>query len=387
MGIGFSFLSSDLFQRSQFGEIEMILQALERIGLNKKTAESMVAMKTFKQICIAILVVLTAGTAHATFDSMGNIVEQGSEEQRAALSIPNMMVPYESISGTVINFDDLQGNSSLGSGEILGAQFINLGVTFDVPNFNAYATTGLLANTPANSDPNVIWIDQAGGASGSLALGMNINFSPAVSQVELLVLTSLNSTATLSIYDGATLLESLTVTLSPRSDGLGLEGFVALSGSNITKAIISSANSSGQNWNFAIDDLTFAGAPTKSVMIDVKPGSFPNSINLSSGGTTPVAVLGSADLDVSDIDPGSLTLGTSGVKTVGSTDRTMCSIVDVSGDFSSGLEGAPDGFNDLVCHFVTLSIVPEAGNAQAKLSGELHDSTPIEGMDSVNIVP
>jgi hypothetical protein len=99
------------------------------------------------------------------------------------------------------------------------------------------------------------------------------------------------------------------------------------------------------------------------VAIDIKPGSDPNSINLSSGGATPVAILGSADLDGS--------------------------VEDVSGDFSGGPEGAPDGFDDLVCHFETISIAPEEGETLAKLSGEL--STPgrqkIEGTDSVNIVP
>ncbi len=123
------------------------------------------------------------------------------------------------------------------------------------------------------------------------------------------------------------------------------------------------------------------------VDIDIKPGSFPNSINLGSGGATPVAVLGSASLDVNDIDTDTLTLGTSGIKTVGKTDRELCSVVDVSGDFSSGPDGAPDGLNDLVCHFVTLAIVPEEGNVLATLSGNLIGGTPIEGTDSVNIVP
>ena len=134
--------------------------------------------------------------------------------------------------------------------------------------------------------------------------------------------------------------------------------------------------------DFCLPEITVV-----DVDIDVKPGSFPNSINLGSGGATPVAILGSASLDVNDIDTGTLTLGTSGVKTVGKTDRTLCSVVDVSGDFNSGPGGAPDGFNDLVCHFVTMAIVPEAGDAQAKISGALNDTTPIEGTDSVNIVP
>lgn len=124
------------------------------------------------------------------------------------------------------------------------------------------------------------------------------------------------------------------------------------------------------------------------ISIDIKPGSFPNSIDLSSGGATPVAMLGSATFDVTLIDLTTLALGSSSVKTVGKRDpRSLCNIEDVSGDFSGGAEGAPDGFADLVCHFVTESIVPEAGDTEVKLSGNLFDGTPFEGSDSVNIVP
>jgi hypothetical protein len=125
----------------------------------------------------------------------------------------------------------------------------------------------------------------------------------------------------------------------------------------------------------------------QTVGIDIKPGSFPNSINLGSNGATPVAILGSATLNVDDIDVSTLTLGTAGVKTVGKTDRANCNVSDVSGDFSGGPEGAPDGFPDLVCHFVTLNIVPEAGGTTAKVMGELIGGLAIEGTDSVHIVP
>ena len=138
---------------------------------------------------------------------------------------------------------------------------------------------------------------------------------------------------------------------------------------------------------FLLNFLADVCDAVSTVTIDIKPGSFPNSINLGSGGTTPAAVLGSADLNVNDIDPDTLTLGTAGIKTVGETAKLLCSVEDVSGDFSGGPEGAPDGFDDLVCHFITAKIVPEAGNTEAKISGNLNDGTAIEGSDSVNIVP
>ena len=133
-------------------------------------------------------------------------------------------------------------------------------------------------------------------------------------------------------------------------------------------------------------DIQAQHAPHQ-VGIDIKPGSFPNSINLRSRGATPAAILGSDDLDVNDIDADTLTLATAGVKTVGRPDNPLlCSVEDVSGDFSSGREGWPDGIDDLVCHFTTYQIVPEGGDTEATLSGELNDGTPIEGTDSVRIV-
>jgi hypothetical protein len=171
-------------------------------------------------------------------------------------------ISYNDIAGTTINFDSLAGSASLGSGEQLSHQFSSLGVVFEVPNFGAYASVGVLASTQINSDPNVIWISQGGGSGGTFAQGMNINFQSPISKVGVLFITSLNSIARLSVYSGPTLLESVTV--QPNS-GTGhsdlVEAFLAVSNENITRAVLSSANLSGQNWNFTIDDLKFTQIP------------------------------------------------------------------------------------------------------------------------------
>jgi hypothetical protein len=54
-----------------------------------------------------------------------------------------------------------------------------------------------------------------------------------------------------------------------------------------------------------------------SVTIDIKPGSFPNSINLGSGGTVPVAIFSSPTFDAGTVDPLSITLGGAQVKLKG----------------------------------------------------------------------
>ncbi len=147
-------------------------------------------------------------------------------------------------------------------------------------------------------------------------------------------------------------------------------------------------NVAGTFANVSIAGVAVDTAGVKDVGIDIKPGSHPNSINLSSGGATPVAILGDGSLDLNDIDLNTLTLGTAGIKTVGKkVPHLLCSIEDVSGDFSGGPEGVPDGFDDLVCHFITVNIVPEVGDTDAKLSGDFISGGSFEGTDSVNIVP
>jgi hypothetical protein len=74
------------------------------------------------------------------------------------------------------------------------------------------------------------------------------------------------------------------------------------------------------------------------------------------------AVLGSATFDVQQIDPASLSLGTS--KVLLNEDGTpQCSIADVS----------DDGYDDLVCYF----------DNTIRLTGKLKDGTLIEGSDTL----
>ena len=171
-------------------------------------------------------------------------------------------VTYASFSGTVINFDNLAGSPILGAGEVLTDQFAGLGVTFSVPNFAAYATDGILATgSSLASMPNVIWVDQGGGNGGSLAQGLYIDFSTPQSVVGMFVEGSSNqfstSTLTLAVYSGNTLLESFTSGLA-RGGPVGLEGYLVLQDPQITRAVVYSTRSDGQNWNFELDNLKFS---------------------------------------------------------------------------------------------------------------------------------
>jgi lectin family protein len=119
--------------------------------------------------------------------------------------------------------------------------------------------------------------------------------------------------------------------------------------------------------------LTVSAVP---VAIDIKPGSYPNSINLGSAGTTPVAILSSPSFDATKVDPLSVTLSgaTVGLKGKGTP---MVSFEDVNGD----------GIIDMVVHVNTNALQLFAGDVTATLEGKTFDGTLIQGMDSVRIVP
>lgn len=133
------------------------------------------------------------------------------------------------------------------------------------------------------------------------------------------------------------------------------------------------------------DDIQFDYAPRKiNVDIDIKPGSYPNAINKNGKGVIPVAILGSADFDVKQIDVSTLSFAGMAVRVKGN-DKPQCSIDDVSGDFSTP-EGAPDGYDDLVCQFVDDTSSWMVGDGEATLTGQLLDGTPFEGTDSIKVV-
>ncbi len=118
------------------------------------------------------------------------------------------------------------------------------------------------------------------------------------------------------------------------------------------------------------------------VLIDIKPGSYPNAFNANGNGVIPIAILGSADLDAADIDPSSLSFEGAAVRVKGNG-SPQCSLEDVSGPL-----GTPDGYLDLVCQFVdTFTEGWVAGDTVANVTGNLFDGAPIAGGDSITIVP
>ena len=116
--------------------------------------------------------------------------------------------------------------------------------------------------------------------------------------------------------------------------------------------------------------------PRENVEIDIKPGSDPNSINLGSGGTVPVAILSTEFFDATTVDPLSVTLASAHVNLKGKG-TPMASSQDVNGD----------GRLDLVVHVETEALQLSATDQQAILKGKTSTGVKIRGSDSIRVVP
>ncbi|MFC1874419.1 hypothetical protein ACFLYX_03860, partial [Chloroflexota bacterium] len=111
----------------------------------------------------------------------------------------------------------------------------------------------------------------------------------------------------------------------------------------------------------------------QGIAIDIKPGSYPNSINLKKdNGLIPVAILGSATFDVTTIDVTTLSFGPGGASPA--HDLTEVGhLEDVNGD----------GIIDLVSHYVSSESGIVSSDTSACLSGEYNGGLPFTGCDSV----
>ncbi|HYX26755.1 MAG TPA: hypothetical protein VFC23_21560, partial [Thermoanaerobaculia bacterium] len=106
------------------------------------------------------------------------------------------------------------------------------------------------------------------------------------------------------------------------------------------------------------------------------PGSFPNSINLRSGGSVPVAILSTPTFDARTVNPTTVILASAPVQLKGNG-TAMVSVEDVNGD----------GRLDLVVHVSTEALQLTANDTKAILKGQTFDGTYITGSDSVRVVP
>jgi len=124
------------------------------------------------------------------------------------------------------------------------------------------------------------------------------------------------------------------------------------------------------------DGIGDACDPQNTVTIDIKPGSFPNSINIGSNGTVPVAIFSTATFDATTVDPLTVTLASAPVKLKGKG-TPMSSFQDVNGD----------GRRDWEDHVNTENLQLSETDTQAVLEGKTFGGTTITGTDSIRVVP
>ncbi len=121
------------------------------------------------------------------------------------------------------------------------------------------------------------------------------------------------------------------------------------------------------------------GAATPSIQvveIDINPRSNTNCFDDDGHGIISVAILGSANLDVAQIDLSTIAMEGLPVAMNHNGTKFLTRIEDIDND----------GFDDLVVLIENIAGVFESGGEVALLTGELFDGTFIEGSDSICVV-
>jgi hypothetical protein len=189
----------------------------------------------------------------------------------------------------------------------------------------------------------------------------------------------LRETMTATVFsdtEGTTQLEQVALVSGEEGTGDGKVNNVAFAATGIRRLEID-VNNSTRSIGFALDNLEYS-VVSIAVLIDIKPDSFPNVVNLGSNGVVPVAVLTTEDFDATTVDPETVTLAGAGVAVRGKGNKSLSHNEDVDGD----------GDVDLLVQVETENL--NAGQFQdgyAILTGSTFDGRPIEGGDEITIVP
>jgi len=127
-----------------------------------------------------------------------------------------------------------------------------------------------------------------------------------------------------------------------------------------------------------------ASAGVQIVPVDIKPNSCPNVINVHANGVLPIAILGTEDFDVTQID-----LDTLNIPFVRTNIEDVATPFDgvPENQFTCTTDG-PDGFNDLVIKISMDDIACLSDGVVGVLgvSGELLDGTPFFGEDFAFVI-
>lgn len=130
------------------------------------------------------------------------------------------------------------------------------------------------------------------------------------------------------------------------------------------------------HWGGGVSRTTETTFLVKTVAIDIKPGVYPNTINLGSNGTVPVAILSSETFDATTVNPLTVTLAGANVRLKGKG-TPMSSFEDIN----------KDGRLDLLVHVETEALELTDTSTEAVLEGKTFSGRRIKGTDTVKVVP
>jgi hypothetical protein len=140
----------------------------------------------------------------------------------------------------------------------------------------------------------------------------------------------------------------------------------------------------GPDWRPAFvsywDEFSITAYPASvvPVLVDIKPGSYPNYINLGSNGVIPVAILSDVDFDATTVNPETVCLSGAGIAVRGKDSKYLAHEEDVNGD----------DLIDLVVQVETENLDTEQlQDGHAVISGSTYDGVAFEGQDEIIIVP
>jgi len=142
-----------------------------------------------------------------------------------------------------------------------------------------------------------------------------------------------------------------------------------------------------QHYENGLHGLDYLTIP---VGIDIKPGSFPSSINLGKKGVTPVAIHTTDDFDATTVNPMSVEFN--GCWSAVDWEAYDCDEIPnpLYGVLPDEPEMIGDGDIDLVLYFDTPALVEDGcltvDSTEATITGETFDGIPIDGTGDVSIV-
>lgn len=203
---------------------------------------------------------------------------------------------------------------------------------------------------------------------GGIAATVWYTYTPAENETVAIDTSSSDYDTVLAAYSGSSLGSLSLIACNDDYQGLQSLLIVALTAGNTY--YFQAGGFFGATGSLAMNLSTFT-TPNEAtpVTIDIKPEGTPNSINLSSNGVLPVAILAADGFDPSTVDPATVSFDTAPPVHFAMED------VDDDGDL------------DLILHFLTQETGIKSTDTEACLTGQTYGAEEIEGCDTVRIVP